>query len=407
MKDFQNEDISLREAYTRLTQLESNVVSLHNEIYQMAPPISLDDANYDYTGVKGYDSENHKVVRTVTLTVNKADSTAATVTPVNRTYDGMESSLATVTGDAVGGVMNYALGENGTTAPTEGWSTSIPTATDAGTYYVWYKVVGDGNHNDLVATTPVTAEIAKAAINITADDKSTQYGADIAELTYKVSGAYVTGDDLGVTVSTTATNASPVNTYPISISWNNNANYTATLTNGTYTITKADLTVSASGYSGTYDRQAHGISVDVGNSGATVYYGTAELTEQNYSNAGSTTNPTYTDAGTYTVRVRVTNSDKYEDATATDTFTIAKREVTLKWSDKTFTEDGEFHVPTATVGNLVEKDTCTATVSGEQAEPGTYIATVTKLSNANYKLPANASVTFEIVAKPTEAPTAR
>ena len=30
--------------------------------------------------------------------------------------------------------------------------TSIPTATDAGTYYVWYKVVGDENHND---TNPV------------------------------------------------------------------------------------------------------------------------------------------------------------------------------------------------------------------------------------------------------------
>ena len=191
----------------------------------------------------------------------------------------------TVTGTPTGGTMQYALGT--ATEATQPYTTAITTATDAGTYYVWYKVVGDGNHNDLVATTPVTAEIAKAAINITADDKSTQYGADIAELTYKVSGAYVTGDDLGVTVSTTATNASPVNTYPISISWNNNANYTATLTNGTYTITKADLTVSASGYSGTYDRQAHGISVDVGNSGATVYYGTAELTEQNYKNAGT------------------------------------------------------------------------------------------------------------------------
>ena len=68
MKDFQNEDISLREAYTRLTQLESNVVSLHNEIYQMAPPISLDDANYDLTSsilkkTKAYSDGQLKTIR--------------------------------------------------------------------------------------------------------------------------------------------------------------------------------------------------------------------------------------------------------------------------------------------------------------------------------------------------------
>ena len=33
-------------------------------------------------------------------------------------------------------------------APTTGWSKSIPTATDAETYYVWYKVTGDENHDD-------------------------------------------------------------------------------------------------------------------------------------------------------------------------------------------------------------------------------------------------------------------
>ena len=27
--------------------------------------------------------------------------------------------------------------------------TSIPAKTEAGTYYVWYKVVGDANHNDI------------------------------------------------------------------------------------------------------------------------------------------------------------------------------------------------------------------------------------------------------------------
>ena len=59
----------------------------------------------------------------------------------------------TVTGEATGGEMQYALGENATTAPADNlYTTSIPAKTDAGTYFVWYKVVGDENHND---TAPV------------------------------------------------------------------------------------------------------------------------------------------------------------------------------------------------------------------------------------------------------------
>ncbi|OON84867.1 hypothetical protein BXO88_15175 [Oribacterium sp. C9] len=38
--------------------------------------------------------------------------------------------------------------ENATTAPTAGYTTTIPTATEAGTYYVWYKAVGDDAHVD-------------------------------------------------------------------------------------------------------------------------------------------------------------------------------------------------------------------------------------------------------------------
>ncbi len=83
------------------------------------------------------------------LTINKANSVAASVTANNITYDGTEKHLVTVDDSTlVGGEMQYALGGDGTTAPTEGWEKSIPTATNAGTYYVWYKVKGDANHND-------------------------------------------------------------------------------------------------------------------------------------------------------------------------------------------------------------------------------------------------------------------
>ena len=44
------------------------------------------------------------------------------------------------------------------------------------------------------------------------------------------------------------------------------------------------------------------------------------------------------------------------------------------------------------------------TVSGEQTDVGTYTATATGLSNSNYKLPAQNTVTFEIVKAQREAP---
>ncbi len=83
-----------------------------------------------------------------TLTVNKPNAVPATVDANNRTSDGTPQPLVKP-GSVEGGTMYYALGSNSTTAPADGWSTEVPTATEAGTYYVWYKVVGDANHNDV------------------------------------------------------------------------------------------------------------------------------------------------------------------------------------------------------------------------------------------------------------------
>ena len=47
-----------------------------------------------------------------------------------------------------GYTMKYAVTTENTAPADNLYTTSIPTATDAGTYYVWYKVAGDGNHLD-------------------------------------------------------------------------------------------------------------------------------------------------------------------------------------------------------------------------------------------------------------------
>ena len=75
----------------------------------------------------------------------------------------------TVTGEATGGTMQYALGT--ATEATQPYTTSIPAKTDAGTYYVWYRVAGDKNHND-VAPKCVKVKIAKASLKVAAKNST-------------------------------------------------------------------------------------------------------------------------------------------------------------------------------------------------------------------------------------------
>ena len=124
----------------------------------------------------------------------------------------------------------------------------------------------------------------------------------------------VNGDKIGVTVTGRQTNAG--RNYPATataLTGDKAGNYKlpGDNTQTFFTISPAALAVSASGYSGAYDKAAHGITVDVGASGATVYYGTSALTADNYRAAGSTANPTYTDVGNYTVYYYVA-TDNYE-----------------------------------------------------------------------------------------------
>ncbi|MBR3234028.1 MAG: hypothetical protein IKG11_00260, partial [Atopobiaceae bacterium] len=65
-----------------------------------------------------------------------------TTTPgaTNPTYDGKAQALVTA-GAAEGGTMRYSL--DGAT-----WSNKVPTGTDAKSYTVWYKAVGDDQHAD-------------------------------------------------------------------------------------------------------------------------------------------------------------------------------------------------------------------------------------------------------------------
>lgn len=110
-------------------------------------------------------------------------------------------------------------------------------------------------------------------------------------------------------------------------------------------------------------------------------------------------------AGTYEIQVRYTKTNDTgisEEITITleQGFTISPKELSLTWSNTSFTHDGNPHLPTATLNpGLIAGDTCNVSVSvngypNGPTEVGTYTATAT-VDNSNYTL-SNSSTTFRI-----------
>ena len=105
-----------------------------------------------------------KMSKDIVITVQKADIRSSLITPPtaqeNLTYTGQEQALITAGSVTDYGTMQYSLTENGT------YSQDIPTGTDAGAYTVWYRVIGDENHND-TAPASVAVSIGKKPLTIT------------------------------------------------------------------------------------------------------------------------------------------------------------------------------------------------------------------------------------------------
>lgn len=92
---------------------------------------------------------------TCDFTIAPADSSATAPAPIEGlVYNGNEQTLVTA-GTAQGGEMQYSL--DGIT-----YSPTLPAGINAGEYTVYYKVVGDSNHND-TAPAAVTVTISPAA----------------------------------------------------------------------------------------------------------------------------------------------------------------------------------------------------------------------------------------------------
>lgn len=117
------------------------------------------EADWTFTPAAGYE-KYATATGTVTIKVNKATPTfTAPTAQENLTYTGQPQALITA-GMTDYGTMQYSLTENGT------YSQDSPVGTDAGAYTVWYRVIGDANHND-TAPASVAVRIGQKPLTIT------------------------------------------------------------------------------------------------------------------------------------------------------------------------------------------------------------------------------------------------
>jgi len=172
--------------------------------------------------------------KSFTLTVNKAALTI-TANDATKTYGDANPTLSV----SYSGFVNGDNATKLTTQPTV--TTTAMQGSAVGTYPI--TVSGAASTNYTFTYKAGTLTVGKAALTITADDKTRDVADENPELTVSYSG-FKNGDDASSlttqpTVTTTATKDSPVGTYPITVSGAASGNYTFNYVAGTLTVTEA------------------------------------------------------------------------------------------------------------------------------------------------------------------------
>ncbi|WP_244263640.1 MBG domain-containing protein [Fibrobacter succinogenes] len=215
-------------------------------------------------------------------------------------YNKLSHELVTA-GKTNFGMLLYSLdGEN--------YGTEIPTATDAKTYTVYYRVDKDGENVILPRTIKVS--IAKIPLTVTAKNKIIVYGDEPANDGVEYSGfigdetASVLGGKL--TYSYNYKKLDKVGEYTITPSGLTSGNYEITYAAGTLTVKKADVSVEALAAKEklVYNGKAQELVTAGKTNFGTLLY---SLDGKKYSSEI----PAATDAKTYTVYYKVEGSDNW------------------------------------------------------------------------------------------------
>ena len=180
-----------------------------------------------------------------------------------------------------------------------------------------YLTVPAGSPDEITLVTEAeyNAAIAADAVTVTADNKSKVYGDALPQLTYTVSG---TGTLKGQPeLTTTATQASPVGNYPIVVGKGTVTNRQFTAVNGTLTVTKAMLTVTARSYTIKQNEPLPTFEADI--TGFRLGETKAVLTAQPQLSCNVPADKT---PGVYTITVSGTTAQNYDVTHVAGTLTI-------------------------------------------------------------------------------------
>ena len=315
----------------------------------------------NYTGSITYNaSKTSKVLKsTPTVTAPTAKS--------GLTYTGSAQTLINA-GTTSGGTMQYKV-DSGS------YSTSLPTATNAGTYTIYYKVVGNDEYYD-VAEQSITSTIAKANISPTVSMGGWTYGSNATSpsvsgnlgngaitYTYKASGSSSYS-------STKPTNAG---THTVRAVIAQTSNYNGKTVESTYTVNKANATLTAP--------SAKTNLAYTGGAQALINTGSASGGQLQYKLDGgsySTSIPAGTTPGTYKVYYKVVGDSNHNDiAEASINVSIAKatiQNVQVAQSG-TLTYTGSSQIANVTTSQIA-KGNQEVTYTYSQSQNGTYTTSV-------------------------------
>ena len=339
-----------------------------------------------YTITPGGAVDNNYTISYVagTLTIGKA---ALTITADNQnsTYGQALPALTVTYSGFVNGDTQASL----TTAATA--STPATAASPAGSYTITPAGAVDNNYT--ISYVAGTLTIGKASLTITADNQSSTYGQALPALTVTYSG-FVNGDTqasltTAATASTTATAASPAGSYTITPAGAVDNNYVISYTNGTLTIGKAALTITADNQSTTYGQALPALTVTY--SGFVNGDTQASLTTAaTASTAATAASP----AGSYTITASGAVDNNYAISYVAGTLTIGKAALTITADNQNSTYGSPIPTLTASFSGFVNGDTQTSlttaptlsTTATSSSPVNTYPITASGAVDNNYTI---------------------
>ncbi len=331
------------------------------------------------------------VTTTVLLNVSKAPLTI-TANSGSKAYGAAVPALTAVYSGFVNGNTAASL-----TTPVS-LSTTATAASPIGTYTI--TASGATSPNYTITFVNASLNVTRAALTIAADAKSKCFGAALPVLTATYSG-FVNGDTAAslttpVSLSTTATAASPIGTYAITASGATSPNYTIAFVNGSLNVTPAALTIAADAKSKTYGAANPAFTATY--SGFVNGDTAASLTTPV---SLSTTATAASPIGTYTITASGATSPNYTIAFVNGSLNVTPAALTIAADAKSKTYGAALPVLTATYSGFVNGDTAASlttpvsltTTATAASHVGSYNIIATGAASPNYTISfANSSL---------------